>query len=138
MKSLPIALLLLLLCSGCPKGGDLPSPAPVAVQVRADFVQYVTPLEPISEPKLAQFYIDFAELLERDADSKIIATTGVFRQTNMAAGQLAFQKTGLQGKYPQLSFDLTAAFNAAIGTKDGPLDREAAIEMLKAVGKALQ
>ncbi len=137
MKLLPV-LLLVVLCSGCPKGGDLPSPAPSPVTVRVEWKQYTDPLEPISEPKLAAFYFDFAELLERDVDSKIIATTGVFRQTNMAAGQLAFQKTGLQGKYPQLSFDLTAAFNAAIGTKDGPLDRNAAIEMLRAVGKALQ
>lgn len=137
MKKLPILLLLLVLCSGCPKGGDLPSPSPT-VTVRSEWKQYIDPIEPISEPNLAQFYFDFADLLERDADSKIIGTTGVFRTTNINAGRLAFQKTGLQGKYPQLSFDLEAAFNAALGTKDGPLDRNAAIEMLRAVGKALQ
>jgi hypothetical protein len=135
MKFLPV--LLVLLCSGCPKGGDLPSPAP-DVQVSVEFEELVKPIVPISEPKLAAFYYDFAELLERDVDSKIIDTTSNFRKVHMNAGVLAFQKTGLKGKHPGLSEDVDTAIIGAIGIKDGPLNRKAAIDILKAISKALQ
>lgn len=132
---------LILFLAGCPKGGDLPSPGPAPAPgyiPSAELQQLVFDVVPISEPKLAEFYGDFADVLARDSDSKIISTTGQFRTLNERAGRLAFQKTGLQGKYPDLGIKLNDKAATFLGLQNGPLDRQKAIDFLKSLEWALQ
>lgn len=128
---------LILFFAGCPKGGDLPSPVPAPGYVpSAEMQQLVAEITPVSEPALAAFYGDFADVIERDFN--IITTTEQFRLLNTRAGQLAFQKTGMQGKHPGLAPMLEAVTTKVLGIQNGPLDRPKAVELLKALQWALQ
>lgn len=145
MRKAALAGLFLILC-GCRVVGPVPTPDPVPTPVpqptpnvvvdepSAEMKQLVSAIEPISEPRLANFYADFAEIVERD--SEIIKTTGHFRTLNSRAGQLAFKGTDLQGKYPTLGADLDAAALKVLGKENTTLDRPKVVEFLKAVSWA--
>lgn len=67
--------------------------------------------------RLAAFYRDWADVVERDT-AGLIATTGTFRVAHGRALALAFQQTDVE----QLPADLGAAIDRAIGQHVGIVD----------------
>lgn len=126
-KLLPLLLLIFLL--GCPKGGD-PSPGPPVPPVpvpapgnvpSAEMQQIVSQMVPISEPGLAEYCGDFADVLERDTE--VVKTVQQVSLANAKAGQLVFQKTGRQSN-PVLASQMEAAVVAAVGKQNVGVDTE--------------
>jgi len=129
-----------LICSafmmGCPVSGPSPDPTPVAV-LSAEEQAFIDQIEPISDPRLAEFYADFADVVRRDTE--IIKTTDHLRTGHSRAGRLMFQETGMKGKYPGLAEAVDGAIEAAIGRKNVPLTsemRQSAVEILEAISRA--
>jgi hypothetical protein len=87
--------------------------------------------------ELAKFYLDMANVIERD--STVIKTTTHIRTLNVNAGQLMFQKTGIQGRYTGLSQEIDNVFVAVL-TKDNteltPAKRQELVQALKAIAWA--
>lgn len=134
-------LLFLALCfalAGCPKGGG-PSPSPDTVisGPSDEMKENVAILEPIKEPELADFFDQFAVVVEEDADSKIIATTGQLRAVYSDGGVLRFHKS-LKGKYPTLGNDVDNVFFTVLGKQNGPFERTVAVDMLRAIAWAVR
>ena len=129
-----------LFASGCPvqKGGDHPSPnVPVVVtEPSAEMKDIVQKIIPVQEPELGKFFLEFADVIQRD-DANLLKTTYQFREVNRKAGELAFQRTGLKGKYPSLGQDLNDATIKALGDANTDLNKPRAIEFCKAAAWAL-
>lgn len=139
MRALLLSVTLLVFLSGCPKGGDLPSPGPAPGNVPSTALQQtVKDIVPIEDKELASFYRDFADIIERD--SEIIKTTGHIREANRRAGMLMFQKTSMKGKYPGLAEKVDSALMEVLGNKDVSLTpelRQKAVEIFRALSWAV-
>lgn len=137
-------LLVCLLLTGCPVPNDSdtkPAPpqptTPLAVEMKALAIE----IEPVSLPELAVFYRDFADVVRRDAESKIIRTTGDLREAHSRAGRLAFQKTGMQEKTPGLGDKIDSVLAKGIGLPNVALTpplRERAVAVFDALANALE
>lgn len=131
-----LALIGLLMLFGCPVNPDVapkPTPEPEPVNISSEMKTIVAKIEPISDVRLAEFYLDLADVIE--GDTKIITTNARLRELNSLAGPLVFG-TELKGKYPTLATDLEEATAAALDLKVTALDRARAVEFYRAVGEA--
>lgn len=134
-------LLFLALCLalvGCPKGGD-PSPSPDTVTSGPsdEMMLNVAVLEPIADKELSDFFTQFAVMVENDADSKIMTSTGHLRSVLADGGVFRFHSEK-KGMYPTLGDDITTVLDTVLTRKNGPFDRSVAVDMLKAIGMALK
>jgi hypothetical protein len=71
--------------------------------------------------KLSGFYSALADVIERD-QGRVIQTTQVLRELNRRAGLLAFQRTGIEGKYPGLAEAIEKVIADQIGLDNVALD----------------
>jgi hypothetical protein len=136
-----IVLSLILVSSGCPvqKGGDNISPVVPGHEPSAEFQQLVIKIVPISDERLVHFYNDLADVIERD--SQYLKLTYQIRELNIRAGVLAFDKTGMKGKYPTLGADIEEATVRMFGgeIKNAPITpelRKRFVDFYKAVAWA--
>lgn len=149
MKRIALLLLLSLCLAGCPSNGPGPGPAPeptpepipvVVVDGPSDEMKrIVAAIEPTSEPELAEFYNDFADVIERDSD--VIKTTGHIRECHIRSGKLTFQKTGIDARTPGLGDKVDAAIAEAIGKQNVTLTpelRARAVQIMKALAWACE
>jgi hypothetical protein len=98
-------------------GGGAPNPTPDVVipdveQPTSDIISIVSPITPIlvgEKPQLKKdiaalvgFYLEMADTIQRDKDAQTIKNTDALRKTNVNAGNLAFQNTGIKNRYPGL------------------------------------
>ena len=90
--------------------------------------------------RLASLYSSLADVLARD-QGKVITTTAQLRELNRRAGLLAFQKTGIAGKYSGLAEAIDKVLTDRIGLDNVALDsakQTAAIESFRALAWACQ
>jgi len=116
-----------------------PKPSPVVLEPSDEMKELVSKVEQVEDKELVGFYLAFADLVSRD--SEVIQTTGQIRTAHSRAGRLAFQKTGIQGKYPGLAEAIDEALMKSIGKKNQNLTdelRAKAVETFKAIAWALQ
>lgn len=88
--------------------------------------------------KLSGFYSALADAVERD-QGRVIQTTMQLRELNRRAGLLAFQRTGIEGKYPGLAEAIDKVLADQIGLDNVSLDtakQKATIETFKALAWA--
>lgn len=100
-------------------------PTPDIPQPSADLVALVKPIADLfvgdkatikkDSANLSAFYMDMAETIERDRATQVIKTTDNVRQTNISAGKLMFQNTGIKGRYPGLGEAIDKALAAKLG-----------------------
>lgn len=115
-------LVALFVSAGCPvTNSPTPEPTPVITpDERPAFADHVHGIEPVSDERLAVYFADFADVIERDRE--VIETTGDIRECNSRAGRLAFQNTELS--HPGLAEEVDAALAAVLGEHDVPLTEE--------------
>ncbi len=127
---------------------DPPIPDISIAKPEEPYLGFVKPITPLITGKdasvikrdsieLAKFYLDFADVLERDEN--IIKTTGHILKLNQNAGQLMFQKTGMKGKYDNLPSAIDTAFAEALTLEDVSLTaskRDKAVKVSKAIAWA--
>lgn len=101
-------------------GGRLPapSPAPLSVGVLAGVSR-------ADASNIRDFYAAAADIVVRDGASTQpqIKTTGDLRMRHESALRMAFENTGIVGRYPGLGERLDEYLLKAIGDTDVPLDR---------------
>jgi hypothetical protein len=138
-------------------GGGNPTPVPpdpVTPEIptpSSDLVSIVSPITPIlvgekSQLKkdvsaLKSFYLEMADTLTRDKDTKVIKTTDQLRQTNINAGTIAFQNTGMKSRYPGLGQAIDKALADKLGldiVELTDLKRKDAIDIFTAIAWACQ
>jgi hypothetical protein len=71
--------------------------------------------------KLSGFYSALADVIERD-QGRVIQSTKELRELNRRAGLLAFQKSGIEGKYPGLAEAIDKVLADQIGLDNVALD----------------
>lgn len=106
-------------------------------------VKNITPLiigvhSSVDRVELAKFYMDFADVIERDAEEKI-SNTAMFREIHMRASQLMFQQTGMQGRYIGLNGAIDKALGDSLGLEVATLNgikRAEAVKILQAIAWA--
>jgi hypothetical protein len=88
--------------------------------------------------KLAEFYSALADVIQRD-QGRVVQTTKELRELHRRAGLLAFQRTGIEGKYPGLSEAIEKVLADQIGLDNVALDpakQEASQKTFKALAWA--
>jgi nitrogen fixation-related uncharacterized protein len=88
--------------------------------------------------KLAGFYAALADVVDRD-QGRVLKTTHELRELHRRAGLLAFQKSGIEGKYPDLSKAIEKILADEIGLDNVALDavkQEASQKTFKALAWA--
>jgi hypothetical protein len=88
--------------------------------------------------KLAGFYSAMADVIERD-QGRVIQTTKELRELHRRAGLLAFQRSGIEGKYPGLAEAIDKVLADQIGLDNVSLDaakQEASKKTFKALAWA--
>lgn len=73
--------------------------------------------------KLSGFYSALADVIERD-QGRVIGSTKELRELNRRAGLLAFQKSGIEGKYPGLAEAIDKVLADQIGLDNVALDAD--------------
>lgn len=120
-----------------PLPGPITPPAPI-VAPAADLQAVVAPVKAFAEQKqakvAAQFYRDFADVLNRDTSA---LTIGQFRNAHAKAQTLAFQRTEIVGAMPGLSAAIDAVLAQSLGKEDVALPRQKAVDTLNAIAWAL-
>lgn len=84
---------------------------------------------------VAQGWRDFAWVVERDQSLK---TTGELRTAIQRFEELLFAKTNLAGAFPGFSAAASDGFKQTLGDEDRPLDRPAAIAVLRSLAQACE
>jgi len=134
------------LINGTPN--PLPNPNPDSIVVPEPHEYYKQKVIPITtllngpdakkdSIELAKFYLDFANIIMRDKE--IITHVRHIREANVSAGNLMFQQTGMQGKYPGLSEMLNNIVKEVLGLEDKELTnttRQYAQDTFKAIAWA--
>jgi hypothetical protein len=127
------------LLAGCPV---VDGPPPITINdttPSAEMQSIVSAVAEYRNEKLAIFYAEFADLIERD--DEIIRSTGDIREAHIRAGRLAYQRTGMQSETPGLGAKVDAAIAEAIGIQNRPLTpeiRSQAVEVFRALSWALR
>jgi len=111
-------------------GGGAPTPTPDVVipdveQPTSDIISIVGPITPIlvgdkvqlkkDIASLVGFYLEMADTIQRDKDAQTIKDTDALRKTNINAGNLAFQNTGIKNRYPGLGKSIDKAIADKLG-----------------------
>ena len=149
-----LLLLVVLTCSGClfPRNAE-PDPPPPShdEHYRTEIAEPTAELKEatkalrgiISDPAdaadTAQFYVDFADVIDRDA--AIIKTTGTIREGFMRAEKLMLQRTELVGKYPGFGAAKDAVLEKHLGLEDVQLSEEkrtAAVSIFRAIAWSIK
>lgn len=125
---------------GCPKSAARPDNPD-----GNDLPPAVASIEYVSDPTLADFYLSFADVIERDGNNgsgvPVIKTTGQLRTAYMRGGRLAIQATETPDKYPGLAEKIDEIIADWIGLEDVPLTterRREVVECFRAVSHALK
>jgi hypothetical protein len=95
--------------------------------------------DPADAVDVAQFYVDFADVIERDVD--VIKTTGTIREGFIRAEKLMLQRTELVGKYPGFGAAKDKIVKDQLGLEDVQLSeekREAAVNVFRAIAWSIQ
>jgi hypothetical protein len=95
--------------------------------------------DPVDAADTAQFYADFADVIDRDTD--IIKTTGTIREGFMRAEKLMLQRTELVGKYPGFGAVKDAVLEEHLGLEDVQLSAEkraAAVNIFRAIAWSIK
>ena len=95
--------------------------------------------DPVDAVDAAQFYVDFADVIERDAD--VIKTTGTIREGFVRAEKLMLQRTELVGKYPGFGEAKDKVLEDQLGLEDVQLSEEAraaAVNIFRAIAWSIQ
>lgn len=136
---------LLLFACGCPSNGPTPAPPPEpeppspVTALAEEMRGFVVDLEPVSDAKLAEFYHDFAEVLQRD--NSVVRNTTDVREAHTRALKLAFGGTEVQTSNPGLGVKLDKAAADAIGLQNRALTpelRARAVAIYEAISVAVQ
>ncbi len=126
--------------------GNGPDASPVLPKPTDEWARTVEPIRATlakapERKRLGLFYAAFADVVARDgqaADKATLTTVADLVALNERAGKLAFQQTGVQGKYPGLAKQIDDALRVGWGD-NAPLDaakRARAVECLRAVAWA--
>ena len=152
--TMPLLLLIVLSCPGClfPRNAE-PDPPPPShdEHYRTEIVEPTAELkeatkalrgiisDPVDAADTAQFYVDFADVIDRDVD--IIKTTGTIREGFMRAEKLMLQRTDLVGKYPGFGEAKDAVLAEHLGLEDVQLSEEkrtAAVNIFRAIAWSIK
>jgi len=144
-----LLLLVMLVCPGC-LFSNKPTPPPAVTsheghyrtaveEPTAELKEATKSLvgiisDPVDAVDAAQFYVDFADVIERDKD--VIKTTGTIREGFVRAETLMLQRTELIGKYPGFGDAKDAVLEEHLGLEDVQLSEEkraAAVAIFRAI-----
>jgi hypothetical protein len=148
--------LTVLCCAGClyPAPVDTVDPIPPVVVNECVRTEVPTPsdefkeatkavrgfiVDPADAITAAQFYVDFADVVDRDTD--IIKTTGAIRKGFIHAETLMLQRTELVGKYPGFGAAKDTILEAQLGLEDvqlSPEKRKKAVDTFRAIAWSIQ
>ena len=152
--TMPLLLLVVLSCPGCLFQRDSePEPPPSLHDghYRMEIAEPTAELkaatealrgiisDPVDAVDAAQFYVDFADVIERDDD--VIKTTGTIREGFMRAEKLMLQRTELVGKYPGFGAAKDAVLEEHLGLEDVQLSAEkraAAVNIFRAIAWSIK
>ena len=121
-----------------------PQPQPRPDRPSAELVAAVQPVVALLKNhrddgrRLSALYMAMADVIARDQDG-IIQTTAQLRELHRRAGLLAFQRTGIAGKYPGLAEAIDKVLADHIGLEVTPMDaarRTKAVDAFRALAWA--
>lgn len=120
-----------------PAPNDLDAPSPELQSLVAPLATIIT--DKADAEKTAQFFTDFADVVERDSD--VIKTTKDLRDGYVRAETLMLQRTDMVGKYPGFGAAKDEVLAEAIGLDQvtlTPEKRTKAVDVFNAMAWALR
>ena len=119
---------------------EIPTPSPVMKEVVKGVTELIVGEKAyVDGQELAMFYMDLADIIERDGEKQTIEDTAKFRLLHVRAGNFMFQKTGMDGRYQNLGQEVNSVLEKQIGLKIVLLDeqkRHDIVEVLEALAWA--